>query len=827
MNNYFYVDVDDEITSVIGRLRHEGSEEVFLVVPKRAIIAQSLVNLKLLSKEAGKLRKKLIFVSPDAQTRKIAEKAGLSVKRYVAKPKETVKGEVENAIPSKKRALERWEEEAAKEELKKVISKPKSKPAAAKTTKIKAGVYSIPKAPVPASRPPASPLPPTPVSPVVLPEAEMASPVSAKPQVVNLKELAARRRAKISPLPVIRKKALNPAGLTTPAETRKTELVEEPPLKELLASDGGEAGPEIGPAEPESAPRPAVRPVRKPKIARVNPFKVKKIGKRAVAPSSPSAELALPATPVEAIPPQIVSSAPPAAPRTVAPAAPAEVSQPAEIPERLERETANLTLREKERLRDLWMEQKGIVRGKSFQENTQLDLNAKEAPKEELITQGGGIFQTTHRRVMGSGKVIDLRTAKSALAGTADLPAGRVPQKKGKEIILPLLNVKLLAIFVVGISVILIILAGIILPEANISLKPKSASDNLELKVWASGEVAQADLGQRIIPAKAAHFKVNVEKTFSATAEKEIKENSQGQATVYNNSSQPLSLKQNALLEDASGNKFYTTAPITVPAAKSGNADNSNSNTNSTGSVKAGSGSVSITAESSDKNFNLKAGDSLNIPGLADGDYAGQVTAEITQEIKKGESRTAKMVSQDDLDRAKNELVDLAKQNSPDQIKNNFPADTAQTVRSEDLVTEDVAFTSDKKAGQEGDSFNAQAAVTFFALAFSQDDLKKLAKDLVESDRENKNGTVKVNNYTLTDPQPLENKAEISANVDYQLISSVDPNEVRKAVLAKKKSEAESYLKGRSDVESFSLNIWPNLLGHMPVLERRINVEVQ
>ena len=764
MNNYFYVDVDDEITSVIGRLRKESSDEVFLVVPKRAIIAQSLVNLKLLGKEAGKLRKNLIFVSPDSQTRKIAEKAGLSVKKYVAKPKEKPREAVENVVPSKKRALEHWEEEAATEELKKVISKPKPpKPVAVKPpTKIKPGIYSVPKPiPLPASVD-------SELKPVVRPlakartvEPKKVTP-AAKPQVVNLKELAAQERARKTQ-PAIRKKELSPGP-----------IVAAPPAPSVV----------------------------KPQFVRVNPFKIKKIEKRIPAP-------------------EIL----PAAPEPAAPS-PAPIAPTVEIPEKLERETANLTIKEKERLRDLWMEQKGIIRGKSLQENTNLDLNAKEPSQEELVTQAAGIFQTTHRRVIGSGKVIDLRATKSVLAGTAEFPTGKIPPKSGKEVLLPLLNVKLFVVFIIGILVILIILAGIIIPEANISITPKSTSDNLAMKFWASGEVAQADPGERTIPAKAAHFKVNEEKTFSATGEKQIQENSQGQVTVYNNANKPLSLKQNAMLTDSSGNKFYTTGPVTIPAAKPNSSDNTNTNTNSTGTVKAGSGSVAISAEKADKDYNLKVGDSLTIPGLSDGDYLGLVTVEISQEIKKGENRTAKIITQEDLDNAKNELTNQAKQDSPDQIKNNFDAAAAKLVRPEDLVTEDTVFNSDKKVGQEADSFTGQAEVSFFALAISQEDLQKLAKNLIESDREDKNGTVKINNYSISDPHPLENKAEISVDLDYQVVSPVDPNEVRKAVLAKKKSEAEDYLKGRSDIAQHTLNIWPNILGHLPVLERRIKIEV-
>ncbi len=77
MPHLAYIDPDEEIISVIGRLRKASDVDVFLVVPKRALFMRSLVNLRLLDREAKKLGKHLSLVVQDAEARSLAEKAGI------------------------------------------------------------------------------------------------------------------------------------------------------------------------------------------------------------------------------------------------------------------------------------------------------------------------------------------------------------------------------------------------------------------------------------------------------------------------------------------------------------------------------------------------------------------------------------------------------------------------------------------------------------------------------------------------------------------------------------------------------------------------------
>lgn len=877
MNNYFYIDIDEEITSVIGRLRKDNSEEVFLVVPKRAIIAQSLVNLRLLEKESNKLNKKLIFVSPDPQTRKIAEKAGLSVKKYIAKPKEKKGEEIKQSfgkeMPSQKVSLEPWEEAAAKEELKKAMhgieqgGENESQERSSRETRVPFGGTLI--APPPTMGGPALMGPPaTKIKAGTFSSASKLAPLpsansenqqkktkkEAKPQIIDLKKIASLKKEK----KINDEKKKN---------TNLTDLAEEPSLKEMINTDQAENNGSENQSEITDQ-----KEVKTLPIVHKSPFRIKKINqvsKEVIRPALQAVVLEksnpLPSkqdsdininkpTQVDIVKQQSDSGVLLEKPNVANEQAlnseanrdSSENSKdkssqvlnqqqkenilPNVATERLDRETINLTVREKEKLRNLWMEQKKVVFGRTVQDNTLIDLKPQHnsvSSRNESLEQSKGIFQTTHRKVVGPGKIIDLRRSASPLAFLPKFSKNPQNNKKGSEIILPLFNVRLFLSFVIGILAILIIIMGIILPEAKLSLTPKKSVDNFQMKALVSGETSEVNFDQRMIPGKPIHFQISEEKSFESSAQKQVTGSSEGQIVVYNKSNEPLSLKQNALFKDKEGNKYYSTASITIPAAKQ-SSDNTNSNDNSStvsgGEPTPGSAIVRITG---DEKNNLKQGSSLDIPSLDEGDYAGLITAEVKKDFISNESKTVKILSQEDLDKAKEELLNKAHEESKGEIKKYIDEELVNFINVDQLTEENVSFETDKKVGEEAVMFNAKLTITFFTVAFSPKDLQNLAKNIVEKDREDKEGTINILSYQVTDADPLENKIGIDASMDYEIISKVDVQEIQKYLVAKKKQEVMDYLKGRSDIETFDLSIWPSIFGHMPFLDKRIKIELR
>lgn len=74
-----YVDVDDEITSLIDRLGTSEHKVVALVLPKRATVLQSIVNMKLLKRAADENNKHVVLVTSEAGLLPLAGAVGLHV----------------------------------------------------------------------------------------------------------------------------------------------------------------------------------------------------------------------------------------------------------------------------------------------------------------------------------------------------------------------------------------------------------------------------------------------------------------------------------------------------------------------------------------------------------------------------------------------------------------------------------------------------------------------------------------------------------------------------------------------------------------------------
>lgn len=72
-----YLEADEEITSAIDKLRKTEFKKVVFVVPKEATLLQSVINIKLLKRQADILEKSIALVTHDKVGRALAEKIGI------------------------------------------------------------------------------------------------------------------------------------------------------------------------------------------------------------------------------------------------------------------------------------------------------------------------------------------------------------------------------------------------------------------------------------------------------------------------------------------------------------------------------------------------------------------------------------------------------------------------------------------------------------------------------------------------------------------------------------------------------------------------------
>jgi len=707
MENRFYIEAEEEITSIVGKIRKASDRELFLVVPKGAAVAQSLVNLKLLDKEAVRQGKKIVFVSSDPQVRKLAEKAGLLVKSTMSSPGK--KAVPEPPAPKQKMsdvgqtagvAAAGWK---LKEELNKAISKVPQKriikekrvvaAEPSQSKKIKVGAFDI------ASRMPS----------------KAKKPVQSPPPKVE------KKKVKVSP-PVPKKKIEKP--LANPFTVRPIEEDREP-------------------------------------------------------------------VPFEKVPGEYVRDE--------------------------KREEVQVTMKDREQMEDSRTHNLGVVRGKTVKKKTNLDLVSQGEKKvfgEKPLVEKIGIVETTRRKVGGESKVVDLRSvSQNTFPEIPDVPKAKKKTKKKDIILLPLFNTKLFFIFLFGLAVILAIVGGVIMPTAKVEVKPRTFTTEKEVKAGISEEISEIDWEEKIIPGKSIRFQMKEDRTFTTSSQSEVKQKAKGQVTVYNKASESISLKVNAKLQTASGKKYYTTSPIVVPGAASADVE---------GTSEPGSFTTEVVAGEAGEGYNLSEGN-LTIPGLADTEYEGLVSAKVVS-IKGGESRMAKVVSKEDLEGARNSLADSVKEKAKEKLPSYLSSGDKTDFQT--LYSENLAFTSSQQEGQEANEFKAEIEIDFFAMSFSENDLKMLSKRIVEADDEKENGKVEIVNFNLSEPKPLENRVELNSNIFYSLQSDVDTDKIKKGVTAKSENEAREYLNNINEIEGYELTIWPEWLKRVPVIDKRIEVKI-
>lgn len=114
-----FVQIDEELTSVFQRVEKLPYKEVYLVVPKRAVLLQSIVNLKILKQKMTELEKEVAIITNDLNGMKLAHQAEIKVfdhwniedasekkedrdpESALLKPIEASQNEVEDELPSR------------------------------------------------------------------------------------------------------------------------------------------------------------------------------------------------------------------------------------------------------------------------------------------------------------------------------------------------------------------------------------------------------------------------------------------------------------------------------------------------------------------------------------------------------------------------------------------------------------------------------------------------------------------------------------------------------------------------------------------------------
>lgn len=87
-----FIQIDDEITSIFDRIEKLAYKDIYLVIPKRAVLFQSVVNLKILKQKMDDLGKTLFIITDDTNGMKLAHQSEIKVFDHYAKTDDSKAG---------------------------------------------------------------------------------------------------------------------------------------------------------------------------------------------------------------------------------------------------------------------------------------------------------------------------------------------------------------------------------------------------------------------------------------------------------------------------------------------------------------------------------------------------------------------------------------------------------------------------------------------------------------------------------------------------------------------------------------------------------------
>ena len=378
------------------------------------------------------------------------------------------------------------------------------------------------------------------------------------------------------------------------------------------------------------------------------------------------------------------------------------------------------------------------------------------------------------------------------------------------------------------IAFILIIVIGLLAvplySKMTVLLYPKIRTNNSETEVKISSSQSKIDLMAKIIPAKIYKKNVSFRKTFKATGEKNIGKKASGIIRVYNStkSLRQVVLKEKTRFLSSDGAKiFRAVSKIYIPAAKKNGSK-----------IIPGSVNIKVVAQEEGEEYNIKPS-KFSVPGLMGSSLYYTIWGESTEAMSGGFKKTVKVVSSDDIEKAKSELKKALLEKSSGLVKKELGNQKNLIIDSQISKIDNLKFSCSKKEADQADNFNCQASADVSFLIFNLDDLRKIAEKYL---RDNLPSMVMYDKKSLAlnySPENLLNesgKVVLDLKIQVNTYNKISNDLILSQVEGKRVEKAKNIIfYNYPQVEKVKFiykPFWAAINSKLPKSEKRIKIEV-
>lgn len=448
----------------------------------------------------------------------------------------------------------------------------------------------------------------------------------------------------------------------------------------------------------------------------------------------------------------------------------------------------------------------GIHVAKSLQSKPQIPPPPKTAEAaapvvagEAAIDQNASVGQLAGH--VATEDTIELDNDDKVLAAAGAATTGEKSMKKKFKI--PDFNrfrVKLFS----GIGLLILLIVGsvfafIILPKANIVIKTDTENVNIDMNITAKTDAKTVDVEAKIVPAQNKQLKKTDTEKAPATGQRDEGTKAAGTVTLTNctgGTNQPISVPGGTTIT-SNGGVFTTNETVQIPKASFDGLlvcdgdDQKN---------------VAVTAQNAGGQYNLSSNRTFAVSG-----FSG-VTGKNGNAFTGGTSKMVQIVSQSDVDNAKQKIIDRMLPIATNELNAQFAAENATPI-TDTFTASAPTVVSSPNVNDPATEVNISVTITYSELGVKNDDLKQIVESEVKKEIDESKQVIQDNGLSKATFQIVEKKSanEVLFNIKTIVIAGpeLDEEGIKKEIAGKKKRETEDIIRARPGIKDVTIDYSP------------------
>ncbi|HTE22633.1 MAG TPA: hypothetical protein VK674_06355 [Candidatus Limnocylindria bacterium] len=364
----------------------------------------------------------------------------------------------------------------------------------------------------------------------------------------------------------------------------------------------------------------------------------------------------------------------------------------------------------------------------------------------------------------------------------------------------------------VGLVILIVgwVMAFVVMPKATITLKTDTSNLDTNLTIIADPAAESLDQEAGIVPAISKEFRKTDTEKVAATGEKDKGTSASGSVTLSVDCAGGTPTIPAGTSVSTDNLAFTTESEVTIASFP----DNSN------GSCQFRK-AVDVAAQKPGAQYNVAAGKDFIVAGYS------SVTGTNDAAMTGGTSKIVKIITQDDVNKAKDAITKRTGSEGADDLKEDIKKEGSYPI-AETLNANTPVVTSEPNVGDEASEVTVTSTTVFTMLGVKEDDLKKLIEEDARKRIDTSKQVIRDNGLAAATIQVEKKGAggQMTLSLQATVVAGPDLNEdaIKNEVVGKKRGDIQNLLKGRPGINEVEVSYSPFWVQSTPKSTSKITI---